>query len=101
MSPMRFVWRRLRGAGELVLVGGLALGGCSLSHPHYIAPDVHVGEPAFARSMEAHTLSSPIPGNRARLLLNGDQIFPAMQTAIRQARKTVTFANFIYEDGAV
>jgi len=83
------------------LLSGLALAGCSLSHPHYIAPDVHVGEPAFARSVEAHTLSSPIPGNRVRLLLNGDQIFPTMLTAIRQARTTVTFANFIYEDGAV
>ena len=99
-SGMRFV-RRLRGAGELVLVVCLALAGCSLSHPHYIAPDVHVGEPAFARSVEAHTLASPVGGNRARLLLNGDQIFPAMLAAIRQARTTITFANFIYEDGAI
>ena len=63
---MRFVGRSLRGVVDFVLVGGLALAGCSLSHPHYIAPDVHVGEPAFARSVEAHTLSSPVPGNRAR-----------------------------------
>jgi hypothetical protein len=60
-----------------------------------------VGEPAFARSLEAHTLSSPVGGNSARLLLNGDQIFPAMLSAIRQARTTITFANFIYEDGPV
>ena len=72
-----------------------------MSHPHYIAPDVHVGEPAFARALEAHTLSSPIGGNRAELLLNGDQIFPAMLTAIRRARATITFANFIFEDGAI
>ena len=92
---MRYAWR------TLAVAGSLALTGCSLSHPHYVAPDVHVGEPAFARTLEAHTLSSPAPGNRARLLLNGDQIFPAMLTAIRQARSTITFANFIYEDGAV
>ncbi len=72
-----------------------------MSHPHYIAPDVHVGEPAFARALEAHTLSSPIGGNSAELLLNGDQIFPAMLTAIRRARATITFANFIFEDGAI
>lgn len=86
---------------SLGLAGCLLLAGCSLSHPHYIAPDVHVGEPAFARTLEAHTLSSPIGGNRAELLLNGDQIFPAMLTAIRRARATVTFANFIFEDGAI
>jgi len=86
---------------SLGLAGCLLLAGCSLSHPHYIAPDVHVGEPAFARTLEAHTLSSPIGGNRAELLLNGDQIFPAMLTAIRRARATITFANFIFEDGAI
>jgi cardiolipin synthase len=86
---------------SLGLAGCLLLTGCSLSHPHYIAPDVHVGEPAFARTLEAHTLSSPIGGNRAELLLNGDQIFPAMLTAIRRARATITFANFIFEDGAI
>src|SRR5437667_10613622 len=86
---------------SLGLAGCLLLAGCSLSHPPYIAPDVHAGEPAFARPLEAHTLSSPIGGNRAELLLNGDQIFPAMLTAIRRARATVTFANFIFEDGAI
>ena len=86
---------------SLGLAGCLLLAGCSLSHPHYIAPDVHVGVPAFARTLEAHTLSSPIGGNRAELLLNGDQIFPAMLTAIRRARATITFANFIFEDGAI
>jgi hypothetical protein len=69
---MRYTWRTLAFAGHL------ALAGCSVSHPRYVAPDVRVGEPAFARTLEAHTLSSPAPGNRARLLLNGDQIFPAI-----------------------
>ena len=86
---------------SLVLLSCLVVAGCSLSHPRYLAPDVHVGEPAFARTLEAHTLSRSIGGNRAWLLLNGDQIFPAMLTAIREARSTITFANFIYEDGPV
>src|SRR5262245_44887367 len=95
---MRLVRRRLCRSG-CVLAGCLVLDGCSLSHPHYLAPDVHVGEAAFARALEAHTLSSPVGGNRVQLLLNGDQIFPAMLTAIRQARSTITFANFVYQDG--
>jgi len=71
---MRLVRRRLCRSG-CVLAGCLVLAGCSLSHPHYLAPDVHVGAPAFARTLEAHTLSSPVGGNRALLLLNGDEIF--------------------------
>ena len=51
--------------------------------------------------MEAHTLSGLVDGNRVTLLLNGDEIFPAMLAAIRQARTTITFANYIYEDGAI
>ncbi len=80
---------------------GLALAGCTLSRPDYIAPDVAVGDSAFVRAVEAHTLSGPIEGNRAEVLLNGDQIFPAMLAAIRSARTTITFANFSYEDGEV
>ncbi len=60
-----------------------------------------MGEPAFVRSLEAHTVSSLVEGNRAQILLNGDEIFPAMLAAIRGARTTITFANFIYEDGAI
>ena len=33
--------------------------------------------------------------------MNGDQIFPAMLTAIRGAKATITFANFVYEDGEI
>ena len=80
---------------------GIAVAGCTLSRPHYLAPEVRVGEPAFVRAMEAHTLSGLVDGNRADLLLNGDEIFPAMLAAIRAARTTITFANFIYEDGDI
>jgi cardiolipin synthase A/B len=79
-----------------------ALAGCTLSRPNYQAPhDVSVGEPAFVRAVEAHTLSGRVEGNRAEVLLNGDEIFPAMLTAIRQAKSTITFANFVYEDGDI
>src|SRR5690349_12070882 len=93
--------RRLTGCARVVLAVSVLLAGCTLSRPHYVSPDVHVGEPAFVRSIEAHTVSSLIEGNRAQLLLNGEEIFPAMLAAIREARSTITFANFIYEDGAI
>jgi cardiolipin synthase A/B len=74
---------------------------CSLSRPHYVAPNVHVGEAAFVRTLEGHTISGLVEGNRAELLLNGDEIFPAMLAAIRSARTTITFANFVYERGDI
>src|SRR5262249_50894481 len=98
---MLLIRPRLRRAGCLTLACCLFVAGCSLSHPHYVVPDVHVGTPTFARALEAHTLSSPVGDNRLQLLLNGDEIFPAKLAAIRQTRATITFANFIFEDGAI
>jgi cardiolipin synthase len=37
-----------------------------------------------------------IEGNKVEVLLNGDQIFPAMLKAIRGAQKTITFETYIY-----
>ena len=79
----------------------IALPGCTLSRPQYAAPDVSVGESAFVRAVEAHTMSGLVGGNRAEVLVNGEQIFPAMLAAIRSARTTITFANFVYEDGDI
>src|SRR5437867_658534 len=46
--------------------------------------------------------SAPIVGGNAiELLLNGEQIFPAMVDAIRGARQTITYAQYFYEDGPV
>jgi cardiolipin synthase A/B len=90
------VWRRL-GAGALCLT----LSACTLSRPHYKTPDVAVGDPAFLRTLEAQTDAELLRGNRAQVLLNGDEIFPAMLAAIRAAKKTITFANFIYEKGDI
>jgi cardiolipin synthase len=63
--------------------------------------DVSVGQAAFVRTLEAHADAELVHGNRAQVLLNGDEIFPAMLAAIRHAKSTITFANFIYEDGDV
>ena len=79
----------------------ILLAGCTLNRPQYATPDVRVGEPAFVRALEAHTLSTPVSGNRAQVLLNGNEIFPAMLAAIRSAKSTITFANFVYEDGDI
>ena len=91
------------GAGALclALLVCLALSACTLARPNYSAPNVAVGESAFVRTLEAHADAELVHGNRAQVLLNGDEIFPAMLSAIRQAKTTITLANFIYEDGAI
>ena len=80
----------------------LTLTACTVARPHY-APvgDVSVGQAAFVRTLEAQADAELVHGNRAQVLLNGDEIFPAMLTAIRQAKTTITFANFVYEDGDI
>ncbi len=40
-------------------------------------------------------------GNNIRALNNGDEIFPAMLTAIKSAEKTITFESYIYWSGKV
>ena len=40
-----------------------------------------------------------VEGNRVEVLVNGEQIFPAMLQAIRSAEKTITFETFIYWSG--
>ncbi len=97
--------RPLLGGGRGILLAlavtlGLIGAACSKRQP-FVVPDVTIGTPQFDRLMEAHTLSGMAHGNDARLLLNGEQIFPAMLTAIRSARQTITFANYLYEDGAI
>lgn len=52
--------------------------------------------PAFLRSTEA--LGNPmVEGNDARLLINGDQIFPAMTKDIREAKTTVNLETYIFK----
>ena len=39
---------------------------------------MNLGEPAFFPTMEAHAQAPIIGGNRLTLLLNGEQIYPAI-----------------------
>jgi cardiolipin synthase len=60
-----------------------------------------VSDPQFRRSMTAILGTPMIEGNKVSLLSNGDQIFPAMLDAIRQATRTITFETYIYWSGTV
>jgi len=62
-------------------------------------PPLALGEPSFFPTLEAYASAPIVGGNRADLLLNGEQIFPAMLEAIRGAQHTITYAQYFYEDG--
>ncbi len=62
---------------------------------------LNVSDPSFFAY--AHALADPIPleGNKIELLENGDQIFPAMLTAIRGARQSIHFEAYLFFSGKV
>jgi cardiolipin synthase len=88
--------------GVLIAAGlavTLAAASCNRLPPAEKLPSVAAGDPAFTATMEAHTNSPIVDGNRVDILLNGDQIFPAKLAAIRSAQTSITYAEYFYADG--
>jgi cardiolipin synthase len=79
----------------------LLIWGCAGVTPINRIPAVVLGEPSFFPTIAAHTDAPILAGNRVEILLNGDQTFPAMLQAIRSARKSITYAQYLYQDGAI
>jgi cardiolipin synthase A/B len=68
---------------------------------HQIVADYAVGDPPFVRTM-GQLLGPPLlEGNRVTMLQNGEEIFPAMLEAIRSAKRTITFENFLFDEGRI
>jgi cardiolipin synthase len=79
----------------------LVFSGCAKVLAVREIPQIAVGEPTFFRTIEAHTDAPIVAGNRIEVLLNGDETFPVMLRDIRKARSTITFAQYLYEDGSI
>ena len=58
-------------------------------------------DPQFMRAMGGLLGHGIVGGNQVQELLNGDQIFPSMLQAIRDAKKTITFETYIYWSGNI
>jgi cardiolipin synthase len=56
---------------------------------------------AFLQTMHALTGSPMSEGNLVTILKNGIEIFPAMLTAIRDAKRTINLEFYIYWDGEI
>jgi len=90
---------RFRTAVVTVAVLVPILAGCAQHQPVLQVPNLQVGHATFASTVAAYTGSAVVGGNRVEILLNGDQIFPAKLRAIRSARKTINYAQYVFEDG--
>ena len=60
-----------------------------------------VEDPQFRRELGILLGPPIVDGNRVENFENGVEIFPAMLTAIREARSTITFETYIYWSGRV
>ena len=75
------------------------LAGCAHHRAVLQLPSLEVGHATFASTVAAYTGSAVVGGNRVELLLNGDEIFPAKLRVIRSARKTINYAQYVFEEG--
>jgi cardiolipin synthase A/B len=91
---------------RLAIVAGLALMGLVLLFAQdqetlRVQSPVAATDPGFAEYV-ASLVGAPVePGDRYEVLRNGDEVFPPMLEAIRQAKRRISFESFIYEDGVV
>ncbi len=87
----------------VVLVVGITLLGpaCARVQPHFALPPLTLADSSFIPTVEAYTAAPVVGGNAVDLLLNGDMIFPAKLAAIRSARRTITYTQYVYEGGAI
>ncbi len=60
-----------------------------------------ISSPEFFQSALALADPVPITGNKIDLLENGDEFFPAMLKAIREARQTINFQSYIMKSDTV
>jgi cardiolipin synthase len=86
---------------NIALLTLILLLGCAGPTPITKIDPMTVGEPAFFPTIAAHTDAPILGGNKIDVLLNGEQTFPAMLKAIRGARKSITYAQYLYQDGAI
>jgi cardiolipin synthase len=78
----------------------LWLAGCNHVQPHLKVPDLRIAEPSLRATLVGYTGGAVVGGNRIDVLLNGEEIFPAKLEVIRAARKTITYAQYVFEEGA-
>jgi cardiolipin synthase A/B len=100
-EPRTQAWRRLLACCSLVALLAQS-SACTMVRfdkrsVYKYDPPFAVEDDTFRRSLSAFGFAM-VEGNRAEILNNGDEIFPAMTAAIREARMTVNLESYIYKD---
>src|SRR4051794_9078014 len=96
--------RFLRSAAALS-VAAIFLSGCAMKlgkQPRQEVTSLYsAASPEFRQS--AGSLLGPnfVGGNNITTLINGDQIFPAMLSGIRSAKRSINFETYIFWDGEI
>jgi len=83
----------------LTLLLMLPVSACSQVQPHLSLPSLEIEKPAFAATLVGYTGVPVVGSNQVEILLNGDNIFPAKLAAIRSARKSINYADYVFEEG--
>ena len=103
MDRLTYLWVALAASGATLAVTLIALnvlGGekrIETTLPRLYETD----DAEFRRALGSLLGPQLVGGNRVEVLVNGEQIFPAMLQAIRGAEKTITFETFIYWSGGI
>jgi cardiolipin synthase A/B len=85
----------------LAFVSVALVSGCTTLPARVGLPALTLGTHEFRRTMEAYGDAPVESGNDAHVLLNGDELFPAILDALRGARRTITYAQYYWDRGAV
>jgi cardiolipin synthase len=62
---------------------------------------IEVGSAEFMRATEALTMAPIAHGNDVELLINGDEIFPAMLETMGNAKRSLNFLSYLYWSGEI
>ena len=68
---------------------------------HRVERRYDTGSPDYYRSLGVLLGPPVVSGNRIEALQNGDEIFPAMLSAIRGAKRSINFESYIYWSGDI
>ena len=69
--------------------------------PRCLSANAPLNAEDSARALAANLNAPLLDGNAIDVLLNGDEIFPAMLDAIRQAQHSINLLTYIYWQGAI
>ena len=75
--------------------------GCAKVRAIHDVPEISFDDPASFPTIEALTDAPIVAGNKLEILQNGDGTFPIMLREIQNAKKTITFAQYLVKGGVL